>query len=405
MIKLKQILFEKDEKPDSENPDKILVKNKESGESYYISKDSFDPSKHEKTQSKEKKKPKKEDDGTENPLDAAFAGMEKKEKKSTEKTSGNEKGGEEEKPKEPKKLSAKEKLEKKLGSYVFLDDKEKEEIASDAQVLRPDLKKRLLKFEFTSFFRDYDTLLDTLEIQNKNKDTGGSKETVVSIRKIAKRIQGIAIAKLAAVAPKSNDPKSINAAKFYHLNSDKINKILRGGGSKMLSSDEIEEIRRKRKEAEEKGYFINFEYTDEELNVMESINDMDEHFKSDGARLEEDTVVFRGVLPDILKQFVDAGEWIDNGFVSTSLNPLIAENFTAKTFKIGDITGKVNPQKNPAIFRIELKRGTKVLALPCAEDEFCVETELTLQRGTRFKITGYDTKKNIYNVTVETPNA
>lgn len=400
MIKLKHILFEKDEKPDSENPDKILVKNKESGESYYIGKDSFDPSKHEKPQSKEKKKPKKEKgDETGNPLDAAFAGMEKKEKKSTEKT-----GGGEEKPKEPKKLSPREKLEKKLGSYVFLDDKEKEEIASDAQVLRPDLKKRLLKFEFTSFFRDYDTLLDTLEIQNKNKDTGGSKETVVSIRKIAKRIQGIAIAKLAAVAPKSNDPKSINAAKFYHLNSDKVNKILRGG-SKMLSSDEIEELRRERKEAEEKGYFINFEYTDDELNVMESINDMDEHFKSDGATLEEDTVVFRGVLPDILKQFVDAGEWIDNGFVSTSLNPLIAENFTAKTFKIGDITGKVNPQKNPAIFRIELKRGTKVLALPCAEDEFCVETELTLQRGTRFKITGYDTKKNIYNVTVETPNA
>ena len=394
MIKLKQILFEKDEKPDSENPDKILVKNKESGESYYISKDSFDPSKHEKPKSSQKKK-------KEEPAEKAS----EKKSPAPEKTGGGgeidlmagvtapsdkEKGDKKEKP---KKLSPREKLEKKLGSYVFLDDKEKEEIASDAQVLRPDLKKRLLKFEFTSFFRDYDTLLDTLEIQNKNKDTGGSKETVVSIRKIAKRIQGIAIAKLAAVAPKSNDPKSINAAKFYHLNSDKINKILRGGGSKMLSSDEIEEIRRKRKEAEEKGYFINFEYTDEELNVMESINDMDEHFKSDGARLEEDTVVFRGVLPDILKQFVDAGEWIDNGFVSTSLNPLIAENFTAKTFKIGDITGKVNPQKNPVIFRIELKRGTKVLSLPCAEDEFCVETELTLQRGTRFKITGYDTKK------------
>ena len=56
MIKLKNILLEKDEKPDSENPDKILVKNKESGKSYYISKDSFDASVHEKSESPEKKK-------------------------------------------------------------------------------------------------------------------------------------------------------------------------------------------------------------------------------------------------------------------------------------------------------------------------------------------------------------
>jgi hypothetical protein len=65
MIKLKNILLEKDEKPAGENPDKMLVKNKESGKSYYISKDSFDPSVHEKSEPKEKKK--KEDSSTETP--------------------------------------------------------------------------------------------------------------------------------------------------------------------------------------------------------------------------------------------------------------------------------------------------------------------------------------------------
>ena len=66
MLKLKTILLEKDEKPDSENPDKMLVKNKESGKSYYISKDSFDPSVHEKPEEKKKKKEEagsKEDSG------------------------------------------------------------------------------------------------------------------------------------------------------------------------------------------------------------------------------------------------------------------------------------------------------------------------------------------------------
>ena len=52
MIKLKYILLEKDEKSDSENPDKILVKNKKSGKSYYISKDSFNPSIHQKPEEK-----------------------------------------------------------------------------------------------------------------------------------------------------------------------------------------------------------------------------------------------------------------------------------------------------------------------------------------------------------------
>ena len=45
-------LYEDDEKPASENPDKMLVVNKESGKSYYINKDSFDPSKHQTSSSK-----------------------------------------------------------------------------------------------------------------------------------------------------------------------------------------------------------------------------------------------------------------------------------------------------------------------------------------------------------------
>ena len=53
-------LSEEDEKPASENPDKMLVVNKESGKSYYINKDSFDPAKHSKSAPKETTKEEEE---------------------------------------------------------------------------------------------------------------------------------------------------------------------------------------------------------------------------------------------------------------------------------------------------------------------------------------------------------
>jgi hypothetical protein len=413
MIKLKNILLEKDEKSDSENPDKMLVKNKESGKSYYISKDSFDPSKHEKSGSADKKKDKSDEKETassekksdeksvadsSDPIAAAFGAIDKKQEKAKEKKA---------KEKE-KKLSPSEKLEKKLGSYVFLDDKEREEIVTDVLETRPDIKKKLLKFEFTSFFRDYDDLLDVHATQVKSDDKEGAKKTMKEIRNNAKRIQGIAIAKLAVVSKPIGDEKIVNSVKHYHSSSDSINKFLRTGNAfgedTILSNDEIEVVRNDMKVAREKGYIINQRYTEDELKAMETINNMDDYFDSQGSILDNDTTVFRGVTLNVLDKFIEANEWIDNGYTSTSLNPLIAENFTYTKKVIDGVTMEYGKQKRPALLKMKLKRGMRVLSLPCAEDEFCIETELTLPRGCKFRIASYDKKNNIYNVEVEQPN-
>jgi hypothetical protein len=385
MIKLKNILLEKDEKSDGENPDKVLVKNKESGKSYYISKDSFDPSKHEKSEPKEDKK---EEPSTPKTKKGGGGLMDKlkaeKEKSSKEKTSSNEK--EEEKP-DDKKETPSQKLEKKLGSYVYLDDKEKEEIVQDIENTRPDLKNKLIKFEFTSFFREYDNLLQTLKTQDEVGDKEGSKQTVVQIRKTAKRFQSIAIAKLAALSTYKSDEQTIQAAKYYHNDSFSINSFLREGNKISWSKDELEKVIKSTPDAKTS---MPTKYK------MYNILLMDEHFKSPGAVLQNDTVVYRGIKKEILQKFIEAGEWIDNGFVSTTLNPLIAEDFSDRNLQT---RGKT------AIFEIKLTRGSRVLMLPCEEDEFCIESEITLPRGCRFRIEKHDKKKNIYTVSVEQPNA
>jgi hypothetical protein len=390
MIKLKNILLEKDEKSDSENPDKMLVKNKESGKSYYISKDSFDPSKHEKSESKEKKKDepstetseKSEEKPAEGGIDL-MAGLSST--PSDDKKDG--KGGKDGKDKKDKKETPAQKLEKKLGSYVFLDDKEKEEIVQDIQNTRPELKNKLIKFEFTPFFREYDNLLETLKTQDSVGDKEGSKQTVVQIRKIAKRFQSIAIAKLAALSTYKNDEQTIKAAKYYHNDSYAINSFLREGNKISWSKDELEKVIKSTPDAKTT---IPVKYK------LYNILLMDEHFKSQGAVLQNDTVVYRGIKGEVLQQFVEAGEWIDNGFVSTTLNPLIAEDFSDRNLQT---RGKT------AIFEIKLPRGSQVLMLPCEEDEFCIESEITLPRGCRFRIVKHDKKNNIYKVSVEQPNA
>ena len=390
MLKLKNILLEKDEKSDSENPDKMLVKNKESGKSYYISKDSFDPSKHEKSESKEKKKDepstetseKSEEKPAEGGIDlmAGLSSTPSDDKK-------DEKDGKDGKDKKDKKETPAQKLEKKLGSYVFLDDKEKEEIVQDIQNTRPELKNKLIKFEFTPFFREYDNLLQTLKTQDSVGDKEGSKQTVVQIRKIAKRFQSIAIAKLAALSTYKNDEQTIKAAKYYHNDSYAINSFLREGNKISWSKDELEKVIKSTPDAKTT---IPVKYK------LYNILLMDEHFKSQGAVLQNDTVVYRGIKGEVLQQFVEAGEWIDNGFVSTTLNPLIAEDFSDRNLQT---RGKT------AIFEIKLPRGSQVLMLPCEEDEFCIESEITLPRDCRFRIVKHDKKNNIYKVSVEQPNA
>lgn len=395
MIKSKHILVEEEPKKASEDPNKILVKNKETGQSYYINKDNFDPSVHEKPEKKEKKKI---DPPSEKP-----SSQKKSDNVSTQKKPKKDPPDAEESPKEkkeePKKLSPSQKLEKKLGSFVFVDEKEKEEIADEAKSFRPDLKEKLLKFEFTSFFRNYDELLNNLSSQNSSKDNEGAKQTMKDIRKVAKKIQGIAIAKLAALGTFTNYPKTISSAKFYHSSNNVVNEILRNG-DEILTNNQIEKIR-KEIDGKESTPDSLPEYDSVALNAMQTINDLDDHFKSDGAKLQYDTVVYRGIKKSVLEKFVEAGDWVDNGFVSTTLNPIIAEDFTDRAL----VNMKPDRIERTPIFKINLKKGDRVLMLPCSEDEFCIESEITLPRGCKFTITDKDEEKNIYEVSVEFPDA
>lgn len=365
MIKLKHILLEKDEKSDSENPDKILVKNKESGKSYYISKDSFDPSKHEKPKSK--KSPKKDDDDkgkkkTDSKTSAGgvdlMAGL-------VSEPSGDKKDKEGEKE---KKESPTSQLEKKLGSKVFVSDLEHKRIDNSSSGIRPDLKKKLLDFDYVNIFDDY----------NELQFNGASEE---ELEDISKKIQKIAIAKFAVISNRENDVEVIRSAKLYRQNSSQINKVLRKG-EKLITPEEL------KKQFADKS--MPKEFFDE-LKKTKAIYDMDDHFKTDGAKLENDITVYRSVTPKLIDDFVDAKEWIDNAFVSTSLNPIISEYG-------GD-------EERKPLLKIHLKKGNPVLTLPCTEDEFCIETEVTLPRGCKFTITDYNGVNNSYDVSVEFPNA
>ena len=212
---------------------------------------------------------------------------------------------------------------------------------------------------------------------------------MTSMRKSAKRIQGIAVAKLAALSSIQNDSVVTSAAKIYHTDSLTINTFLRDGREINWDKDELEKITRNPKNRIQQPT----KWT------MYNILVLDDHFKSDGAVLQNDVVVYRGIRKEVLQKFVDAGDWIDNGFVSTSLHPIIAEDFTDR-----ELTSGERKQRTP-IIKINLKRGDRVLMLPCSEDEYCIESEITLPRGCKFKITGKDEEKNIYNISVEFPNA
>jgi hypothetical protein len=185
----------------------------------------------------------------------------------------------------------------------------------------------------------------------------------------------------------TNDDEVITAAKYYHRGSNTLNDFLRSGGQISWSKEDLEDMIKKTPDPKN---MIPMKY------MMYTVLTLDNHFKTSGAILQNDTVVYRGVQDKVLQKFVESGEWVDNGFVSTSLNPIIAEDFYSKNYQARGMA---------PIFEIKLKRGSKVLMLPCSEDEYCIESEITLPRGCSFKIEEHDKEKNVYKVSVEMPNA
>lgn len=335
MIKLKNILFE-DYTDDKDNPNKMLVINKKSGEEYFINKTSYDATIHRKPgESSEKVKTPKKDNGVD-----------------TEKSK--------------KKETPEEKIDKALTPVDFVTGKEKDEIVDTIKEIRPDLRDKLLKYNFTDWFRDYDSVM--MGVTSGNPDV--EKDSMRTIVRIAKKVQSVALAKHTILNTFELNKETLESAKSYHNDAQNINNFLR---------------------------FKFSTNNNERERISGIVNRLDYHFNNPDSGLQYDATVYRGVKNDVLSIFLKKKTWKDDGFISTSLNPLIAENFTEG--------GKFRASMRNPLFKINLKKGDPVLMLPCSEDDFCVETEITLPRGCKFSIGDFDKVNNIYTLNVEFQNA
>jgi hypothetical protein len=391
-------LSEEDEKPASQNPDKMLVVNKESGKSYYINKDSFDPAKHSKTP---KKKTTKEEEEpattpTETPAEAPSekpeeTPEEKPEEKSEEKpeetpeekpeetpeekpeeTSTEEKPEEkkEEKPEEekPEEEKPKEPNEEKTGlkTVGFLKPIEVEKLGKKTTEIYPESQDKLLNFDYEEILDMYDSVI------GKDKD----------LKELYKRVETIAVSKHSIISKKELDKETITALQYYYLNSGHINNIIRFA-KQLMSPKEIEKQLKlgKPKEGDKREKIFN-----SAMNAF-TIRSLDYAFSEEMQRLDYNIVSYRSVEnEDVLQMFIDAGQWMDEGFVTTSLNPLICEG---------------GNKKRLPLFEFLIPAGTSILTLPCHSNDYCHETEATLPRNCRYTIQGFNETRNIYKILVE----
>jgi len=369
-------LAEEDEKPASENPDKMLVVNKDSGKSYYINKDSFDPSKHQKSAPKETKKeeeepaadtsspetpteePKSAETPEEKPEDTA---EEKPEETPEEKPEEKSKEKPEEKPKEPNE----EKTGLKTVGFLNKVDTEKLDIKTDN--LYPKTREQLLDY-------DYEDIIDMYDLS-----IGDDK---VKFSKLYKKIESIAVSKHSLISKGKLDKQTILALQHYYVNSDKINNIIRFS-QPSISKKEIEtQIKLgKPKEGNEREKKYN-----SAMNAF-TIYELDYAFSEQPQMLEYNIITYRSIQSNkVLQMFIDAGQWVDKSFLTTSLNPLITEG-----------TGK----KRLPLFEFLIPAGTSILTLPCHSNDYCHETEITLPRNCRYTIQGFNDTRNIYKILVE----
>jgi len=386
-------LSEEDEKPASQDPDKMLVVNKESGKSYYISKKSFDPAKHQKSAPKEKA-PKKEEEEpaaetpaetpvepaaetpTETPAETSVEPDAEPSEETPEEepsTDSSEKTDEkkpkdddaekkpEEKPKEPNE----EKTGLKTVGFLNKVDTEKLDIKTDN--LYPKTREHLLNY-------DYEDILDMYDLS-----IGDDK---IKFSKLYKKIESIAVSKHSLISKGKLDTQTIMALQYYYINSNKINNIIRFS-KPSVSKKEIEtQIKLgKPKEGDEREKKYN-----SAMNAF-TIYEMDYAFLEEPQTLQYNIVTYRSVENNkVLQMFVDEGQWIDKSFVTTSLNPLISEG-----------TGK----KRLPLFEFFIPAGTSILTLPCHSNDYCHETEVTLPRNCRYTIQGFNDTRNIYKILVE----
>jgi hypothetical protein len=395
-------LYEEDEKPASEDSDKILVVNKESGKSYYISKKNFDPAKHQKSAPKSPKKeeeepaadtsaaetpaeePKPTDTSTtekpeeEKPAEETPSEKEKssdEEKPAEETPSEKEKSSDEEKPKDDKKGEekkeepTKEPNEEKTGlkTVGFLNKVNVEKLDTKTNNLYPETREHLLQY-------DYEDIIDMYDLSVGNKD--------VKFSKLYKKIEMIAVSKHSLISTGDLDKQTIEALRYYYTNSEKINNLIRFSKPTLTKKEVETQIKLgkpKEGDAREKEY-------NSAMKVF-AINELDFAFEEKLQPLQYNLVTYKSVENDkVLQMFIDQGQWVDKTFVTTSLNPLICEG-----------TGK----KRMPLFEFLIPAGTSILTLPCHSNDYCHETEVTLPRNCRYTIQGFNETRNIYKILVE----
>lgn len=376
-----------------EEDEKILVVNKESGKSYYINKDSFDPDKHQKSASKkttkEEEEPSTETTPTEAPTEEPTKETPKeepaeetpkeepkeeepKEEEPKEEEPKSEKSSDEKKDKEePKKEEepAKEPNEEKTGlkTVGFLNKVDTQKLDIKTDNLYPETRNHLMRY-------DYEDIIDMYDLS-----IGDDK---VKFSKLYKKIEKIAVSKHSLISKPKLDKQTIMALQHYYTNSDKINNIIRFSKPSVTKKEietQIKLGKPKEGDAREKLY-------NSAMNAF-TIYELDYAFSEQTQRLEYDIVSYRSVEnDDILQMFIDAGQWVDKSFVTTSLNPLICEG-----------TGK----KRLPLFEFLIPAGTSILTLPCHSNDYCHETEVTLPRNCRYTIQGFNDRRNIYKILVE----
>jgi hypothetical protein len=378
-------LYEEDEKPGSEDSDKILVVNKESGKSYYISKKNFDPAKHQKSAPKSPKKEEEEPaadtsaaetpEEEPKPTDTSTTEKPEEEKPAEETPSEKEKSSDEEKPKDDKKGEekkeepTKEPNEEKTGlkTVGFLNKVNVEKLDTKTNNLYPETREHLLQY-------DYEDIIDMYDLSVGNKD--------VKFSKLYKKIEMIAVSKHSLISTGDLDKQTIEALRYYYTNSEKINNLIRFSKPTLTKKEVETQIKLgkpKEGDAREKEY-------NSAMKVF-AINELDFAFEEKLQPLQYNLVTYKSVENDkVLQMFIDQGQWVDKTFVTTSLNPLICEG-----------TGK----KRMPLFEFLIPAGTSILTLPCHSNDYCHETEVTLPRNCRYTIQGFNETRNIYKILVE----
>ena len=381
-----------DEKPASEDPEKMRVVNKESGKTYYINKDSFDPAKHDVSTAKE---PKKEEE--EPAADTTPAETPAEEPAPAETPAAEEPAADTTTPETPATDTATTDTTtdttstetpaetpatttdtattdtsgtesktglKTVGAFTKADV---EKLDNKTDNLYPQTRDHLLQY-------DYEDIIDMYDLSVGDKK--------VDFTKLFKRAEMIALSKHFLIGKNELDKQTILALQHYYINYIRINNIIRFSQPSVTKQEIQTQIKLgKPKEGDKREKEYN-----SAMNAF-TINELDYAFSEEPQRLESSIITYRSIQNnDLLQLFIDEGQWVDKSFVTTSLNPFICEG-----------TGK----KRMPLFEFFIPAGTSVLTLPCHSNDYCHETEVTLPRNCRYTIQGFNNTRNIYKILVE----